>query len=106
MDDNDFASLKAGLEDAIAFARGDTSRGVVHMAVDIKAIREAAGKSQAEFAEAYGLPVRTVQEWEQGRRVPDAPARALLTAISRDPATMERLLAPKWAMRNETPGFG
>lgn len=93
MKDEDFAGLKAGLEDAIAFARGDTTRGRVHLAVDIKAIRKAAGKTQGQFAAAYHLPLGTVRDWEQGRRVPDAPARALLALIAADPVFAERALA-------------
>lgn len=93
MKDEDFAGLKAGLEDAIAFVRGDQSRGVAHLAVDIKALRSKVGKSQAQFAEAFHIPVGTVRDWEQGRRNPDAPARALLKIIAADPAIAERLLA-------------
>lgn len=93
MKDEDFEGLKAGLEDAIAFMRGDASRGVVHHAVDIKALRTKVGKSQSQFAKAFQIPVGTVRDWEQGRRNPDAPARALLKIISADPAMVERLLA-------------
>lgn len=93
MNEEDFTGLKAGLEDAIAFMRGDASRGVVHLAVDIKAIRKAANKTQREFATAYHLPVGTVRDWEQGRRTPDAPAKALLAIIAKDPKQAEKLLA-------------
>ena len=48
--------------------------------------------TQAEFAAAFQLPLSTVRDWEQERTYPDAPARALLTAISRDPQTMRRLI--------------
>ena len=40
-----------------------------------------------------GLDVRAVQEWEQGRRVPDRAARVLLTVIDRDPESVVRALA-------------
>ena len=49
--------------------------------------------TQAEFAEAFGLPISTLRDWEQRRSTPDAPARALLRAIEREPETMRRLLA-------------
>lgn len=93
MKDADFEGIKAGLEQAIAFARGEDAGCIVHQAVDIKAIRKALGKTQDQFAATYHIPVGTVRDWEQGRRTPDAPARTLLAVIARDPATVERLLA-------------
>lgn len=88
-----FDKIAAGLEDAIAYAEGDTSRGRVAAPVDVKAIRRKTKKSQGEFASAYHLPVRTVQEWEQNRRVPDAPARTLLALIDAAPEAVEKMLA-------------
>ena len=55
------------------------------------------GMTQAEFAAAFHLPVTTLRDWEQHRSVPDAPARALLLAIERDPEAMRRLLADRAA---------
>jgi len=86
MTEDDFESLKRGLDDARAFMAGDTSRGrVAAIGVDVKAIRQAIGMSQPKFAEAFQIPVGTLRDWEQGRRVPDAPARALLKVIAADP---------------------
>ena len=48
-------------------------------------IRESTGLSQAQFARLLGVSVRTLQEWEQGRRSPSGAARALLLLASRDP---------------------
>ena len=59
----------------------------------VKVIRERLGLTQAEFARAYRLPLTTLRDWEQRRSTPDAPARALLLAIERDPVTLRRLLA-------------
>ena len=59
---------------------------------DVKAIRARLDMTQARFAECYHLPLSTLRDWEQGRTRPDAPARALLTAISNDPETMRRLV--------------
>ena len=53
--------------------------------------------AQVEFAEAFHLPITTLRDWEQHRSTPDAPARALLLAIERDPEVMRRLLADKAA---------
>jgi len=57
---------------------------------DVRRIREQMGLTQAEFAKRFGLPQRTVEQWEQGRAVPDRPARVLLAVIERDPHAVER----------------
>jgi putative transcriptional regulator len=59
----------------------------------VKTIRQGLGLTQAEFARVYRLSLTTLRDWEQCRSTPDAPARALLLAIERDPAAMRRLLA-------------
>jgi putative transcriptional regulator len=59
----------------------------------VKALRQRLGMTQAEFAQAFHLPITTLRDWEQHRSTPDAPARALLLAIERDPQAMRRLLA-------------
>lgn len=59
----------------------------------LKALRQRLGMTQAEFAEAFHLPITTLRDWEQRRSTPDAPARALLLAIERDPKVMRKLLA-------------
>jgi putative transcriptional regulator len=63
----------------------------------VKVRRERLSMTQAEFAEAFHLPITTLRDWEQHRSTPDAPARALLLAIERDPEVMRRLLADKAA---------
>lgn len=88
-----FEKINAGLEDAVAFAQGDASRGRIAKPIDVRAIRIATNKTQKEFAEAYGLPVGTVRDWEQNRRQPDAPARVLLSLIQTEPGTVENLIA-------------
>jgi putative transcriptional regulator len=59
----------------------------------VKVLRQRLAMTQAEFAEAFHLPITTLRDWEQHRSTPDAPARALLLAIERDPEAMRRLLA-------------
>ena len=59
----------------------------------VKALRQRLGMTQEAFAEAFHLPITTLRDWEQRRSKPDAPARALLLAIERDPEAMKRLLA-------------
>ena len=63
----------------------------------VKVLRQRLGMTQAEFAQAFHLPITTLRDWEQQRSVPDAPARALLLAIERDPDVMQRLLSDRAA---------
>jgi putative transcriptional regulator len=58
----------------------------------VKALRQRLGMNQTEFARAFHLPINTLRDWERHHSAPDAPARALLLAIERDPETMKRLL--------------
>lgn len=56
------------------------------------AARARTGLSQAQFAALIGVSTRTLQEWEQGRRKPTGPARALLTAVANDPEHLMKAL--------------
>ncbi len=80
---------------ALAFVRGEAVKGFrVHIPeeIDVRAIRRRAKMSQAEFARCFGVSLRTVQDWEQGRRVPSGPARAFLAVIAREPEAVRRAL--------------
>lgn len=59
---------------------------------DLVELRKSLGLSQAAFAQTYGLSVRTVQDWEQGRKTPDRPARVLVSLIARAPQQVASLL--------------
>ena len=63
----------------------------------VKVLRQRLGMTQVQFAAAFHLPITTLRDWEQRRSTPDAPARALLLAIERDPEVMRRLLAERVA---------
>ena len=65
----------------------------MHRVSRVKVLRQRLEMTQAEFAKAFHLPITTLRDWEQHRSTPDAPARALLLAIERDPKVMRRLLA-------------
>jgi putative transcriptional regulator len=52
---------------------------------DVRAMREKTGLSQSQFALFIGVSLRTLQNWEQGRRHPVGPARALLKIVRNDP---------------------
>lgn len=91
-----FEKIMAGLEDALAYADNDTSRGRAHQVqvedIDITQLREKLGLSQDKFAALFGLSARTVRNWEQGVRHPDGPARVLLQVIDREPEAVMRAL--------------
>lgn len=92
MDDEDFNGIVAGLNDAVAYAKGDHSRGRVAN-VDVKAVRAATKLSQAKFADAYQFKAATVRDWEQGRRAPDTGSVTLLRMIKADPEGVQKILA-------------
>ncbi|HEY8883885.1 MAG TPA: helix-turn-helix domain-containing protein [Chloroflexota bacterium] len=64
----------------------------VRVGPDVRLVRERLGLSQEAFAARYHLSLRTVQEWEQRRRVPEGPARVLLQVIEREPEAAARAL--------------
>jgi putative transcriptional regulator len=55
---------------------------------DIAGIRERTGLSQARFAQLLGVSVRTLQDWEQGRRAPSGAARTLLIVADKNPRAL------------------
>ncbi len=59
---------------------------------DVKSVREKTGLSQSQFALLIGVKVKTLQNWEQGRRRPRGPARALLKIVQADPKRALRAL--------------
>ena len=60
---------------------------------DVALLRRFTGLSQEMFARALGISVHTLRNWEQGRRVPDGPALALLRIASRHPRVLRENLA-------------
>ena len=88
--------IETALGEVLAHVRGET--GLSCRIVDdpaasrIVALRKRLRLSRQKFADRFGLDVRAVQEWEQGRRVPDRAARVLLTVIDRDPEAVVRAL--------------
>ncbi len=74
-------------------ARLPTRRIVLPDEVDVRRIRTQARMSQAEFARAFCINLRTLQEWEQGRRKPDATTRAYLAVIAKNRKAVLNALA-------------
>src|SRR5574337_1762011 len=71
------------LEGLRELKRGEVGR-VINVP-SVTTIRERTGLSQAKFASLLGVSVRTLQEWEQGRRAPSGAARTLLMIAARNP---------------------
>lgn len=78
------------LEGIRAIKRGEGIRRTVELPSDVKAIREKTGLSQSAFAALMGVSVRTLQDWEQGRRKPSGPAYSLLRVAQRHPEALSR----------------
>jgi putative transcriptional regulator len=74
------------LEGIREIKRGEHGR-VVNVP-NIASIREKTGLSQARFAQLLGVSVRTLQDWEQGRRAPSGAARTLLMIAHRSPEAL------------------
>jgi putative transcriptional regulator len=91
---DDFDRLVQSIRQAGKIQRGEMapSRMFVLEDDEIKSIRTKLHKSQSEFASLIGVSVSTVQNWEQGRRKPDGPARILLRIASRNPELLEELI--------------
>jgi putative transcriptional regulator len=92
-----FERLVTSIRQAGAIRRGETkpSRVTDFPAEDVKGIRQQLGKSQSEFASMIGVSVSTLQNWEQGRRRPDGPARALLMVAAHSPNVVAAALDPR-----------
>jgi putative transcriptional regulator len=66
--------------------RGDSGR--VSTVPNVVSVREKTGLSQSRFAALLGVSVRTLQDWEQGRRAPSGAARTLLLVAERNPRAL------------------
>lgn len=82
-----------GLREAVAYRRGELTEAnglktyafpKIPDAVDVKSIRSKLGLTQEEFAQ-FGFSVRSIQNWEGGKRKPEGAARVLLSVISQHP---------------------
>jgi putative transcriptional regulator len=89
-------SIRRGLEQAVAYAKGeaDRRRYRVHVPrnIDVRAIRAKLGMTQEEFAAVFGFSINTLRHWEQGKRRPEGPTRAYLLVIDRAPGTVRKVL--------------
>ena len=87
MNDDMFNELLASVEQAddIIQGKANPTRVTKFAEPEVKAIRNKTGLSQSRFANVVGVSKRTIENWEQGRRHPTGPARALLKIVDADP---------------------
>jgi len=99
-DFNVYEGIKAGLEEAIAYQKGDRTRCRVtvreipvpeYRAADVVRTRRELNLSQRGLANVLGVSHRTVEAWETGRNVPSGAARNLLYLVDKDHSLVERL---------------
>ena len=80
-----------------AHVRKRLMAGQIESGEDIAALRRFVGLTQAQFAEAMGISVHTLRNWEQGRRRPEGPAIGLLRIAARHPRIIrENLNRAAW----------
>ena len=91
-----FEQMMDGLNDVEAFLAGEQEGFKAHVPhdVDVKAIRNRLGMTQARFSDTFGFSLDAIKHWEGGRRTPEAPARTLLTVIARNPTAVLNALNP------------
>jgi putative transcriptional regulator len=94
MNPKDFDELIESVREGGRILRGEAkpSREFAFKPEDVQAIRKKLNKSQDEFALMIGVSVATLRNWEQGRRHPHGPAKALLKIAAENPKAVEKAL--------------
>jgi putative transcriptional regulator len=90
MKDDMFNELIASMKEGGAILRGKKkpSRTFIFEPMDVKRIRKGYKLSQSQFAALLGISLSTLQNWEQGRRSPEGPARVLLQVAAKYPKAL------------------
>ncbi len=84
-----------GMEEALAFSEGKHNPEIkIHIPeeINVQGIRKKLKMTQTRFADYFGVSVRTIQEWEQGRRVPSSVSKNFLFVIDQEPDAVRRAL--------------
>jgi putative transcriptional regulator len=94
MNEADFGKLTQSIRQVGRIKRGSLKPTRIKniSPADVRAIRIRLKKSQSEFALMIGVSVATLQNWEQGRRKPEGPARALLRIAEQNPKAVAEAL--------------
>jgi len=91
--DGRIVELRDGREFPLAPPLAASAPGDAATAPTARDLRRRARLTQTEFAARLGVPVETIRNWEQGKRVPRGPARALLAVVAHAPETVFAALA-------------
>ncbi len=88
-------SMLRGAREALDYAGGERMGYEVHIpdVIDVRAIRQRNGLSQAKFAARYGFSPASIKNWEQGLRQPDVGTRAYLIIIANEVEAVHRALS-------------
>jgi putative transcriptional regulator len=94
MNDKDFQKLVESVKQMGSIMQGKSipHRRTVLTTVDVKALREKLGLTQNQFSGMIGVSIKTLQNWEQGRREPEGPAKALLRVVEMEPQAVMNAL--------------
>ena len=94
MNDKDFQKLVESVKQMGSIMRGKNvpHRRTVLSTVDVKGLRERLGLTQNQFSGMIGVSIKTLQNWEQGRREPEGPAKALLRVVEKEPQAVMNAL--------------
>lgn len=88
-------SMLQGMKEALDFANGESTEGhIAHVPEDINVqrIRQKFNMTQKDFSSVFGIELRTLQDWEQGRRMPAGASRNFLHIIDKEPEAVFRAL--------------
>lgn len=87
MNDQDFKMLLESVKQMGAIMKGEDvpHRKTTLTKTSVRGLRDKTGLTQAEFSTMIGVSIRNLQNWEQGRREPEGPAKALLRVVERQP---------------------
>ena len=101
-----FDQLVASVTEMKAIERGElkparVTRSEALLATDVQTLRARFGLSQAKFAALLGISVDTLQNWEQGRRQPDGPAKVLLRVAAKHPEALLSIAEPRTRRRRK-----
>lgn len=96
MNEELFAELLESVREGGAILRGEKepARKFIIEAPNVKQIRQQYELSQSEFAALLGVSIKTLQNWEQGRRTPHGAARVLLQVAARHPKAVWDIVEP------------
>jgi putative transcriptional regulator len=98
MDDEMFNELLESVHEAGSIMRKEIQPGRVTRlepeVVNVKEIRNRLNLSQSQFARLLGISVRTLQNWEQGKRIPVGPSRRLLQIADKHPSAFMDISRP------------